>query len=59
MNKAYKRKDGRFEVRVYLGGDDKGRRITRSFYGKTAKEAERKKDNSSDVFSQKIISYVL
>ena len=42
MNKAYKRKDGRFEVRVYLGGDDKGRRITRSFYGKTAKEAERK-----------------
>ncbi len=44
MNKGtvYKRKDGRWECRISLGKDDKGKRLFKSFYGKTREEAEYK-----------------
>lgn len=42
MNNVYKRKDGRFEARIYLGRDQSGKRISRSFYGRTAQEAQLK-----------------
>ncbi len=37
---VYKRKDGRWEFRISLGKDENGKRIFRSFYGKTREEAE-------------------
>ena len=40
IKNAYHRKDGRWEVRTYLGKDEKGKRKFRSFYGKTKEEAE-------------------
>ena len=42
MNRGsiYKRKDGRWELRISLGKNGNGRRIFRSFYGKTIEEAE-------------------
>lgn len=39
---VYKRKDGRYESRVYIGKDKNGKRKYRSFYGKTADEAQLK-----------------
>ena len=38
---VYKRKDERFEARVYLGVDNSGKRKCKSFYGHT-EEAKRK-----------------
>lgn len=38
----YKRKDGRFEARLCLGKDKHGKRVSRSFYGKTTNEALQK-----------------
>ncbi|MBR1432372.1 site-specific integrase [Ruminococcus sp.] len=42
---VYKRKDGRYEARIPLGNNDEGKRLYRSFYGKTRKEAEEKLRN--------------
>ncbi len=44
MNKGtvYKRKDGRWECRISLCKDDNGKRLSKSFYGKTREEAEYK-----------------
>lgn len=44
MNKgsSYKRKDGRWESRMYIGKEENGKRKYRSFYGKTREEAEYK-----------------
>lgn len=39
---VYKRKDGRFEARVYLGVTPEGKRRSKSFYGHTPEEAKRK-----------------
>lgn len=39
---VYKRKDGRWECRISMGKDDNGKRISRSFYGKSREEAEYK-----------------
>ncbi len=39
---AYYRQDGRWECRVCLGKNGNGKRISRSFYGKTREEAELK-----------------
>lgn len=39
---VYKRKDERFEARVYLGVDNSGKRKYKSFYGHTEEEAKRK-----------------
>ena len=38
----YKRKDGRWECRISMGKDDNGKRVFRSFYGKSREEAEYK-----------------
>ena len=38
----YKRKDGRYEGRVYIGKGENGKRSYRSFYGKDPDEAEQK-----------------
>ena len=38
----YKRKDGRWEARLSLGKNKLGKRLNRSFYGKTADEAAKK-----------------
>ncbi len=38
----YRRKDGRWECRVSMGKAENGKRIFRSFYGKTREEAEYK-----------------
>lgn len=40
--KAYKRKDGRYEARLPLGTGENGKRRYRSFYGRTREEAELK-----------------
>lgn len=39
---VYKRKDGRWECRISMGKDEIGKRVFRSFYGKTCEEAEHK-----------------
>lgn len=39
---AYKRRDGRWECRISMGKDENGRRVFRSFYGKSRDEAEYK-----------------
>lgn len=39
---TYKRHDGRFESRIYVGKDKNGKRKYRSFYGKTREEAQYK-----------------
>ena len=39
---TYKRKDGRWECRISMGKDDNGKRVFRSFYGKSREEAEYK-----------------
>ena len=39
---VYKRKDGRWECRISMGKDDNGKRISRSYYGKSREEAEYK-----------------
>ena len=39
---VYKRKDGRWESRIYLGKDENGKRIFHSYYGNTREEAEYK-----------------
>lgn len=39
---TYKRKDGRWECRISIGKDDNGKRVFRSFYGKSREEAEYK-----------------
>lgn len=39
---VYLRKDGRWEARVNIGKDSSGKRIYRSFYGKTRESAESK-----------------
>lgn len=48
MNKLniYKRKDGRYEGRCYIGKDEKGRRKYKSFYGRSADEVSRKYEKS-------------
>ena len=35
-------KDGRWEAQLSLGRDDNGKRVSKSFYGSTRGEAERK-----------------
>jgi len=35
---AYKRRDGRWECRISMGKDENGRRVFRSFYGKSREE---------------------
>lgn len=44
MNKGttYKRKDGRWECRISMGKNNDGKRIFKSFYGKSREEAEYK-----------------
>ena len=39
---VYKRRDGRWECRISMGKDESGRRVFRSFYGKSREEAEYK-----------------
>lgn len=39
---VYKRRDGRWECRISMGKDENGRRVFRSFYGKSREEAEYK-----------------
>ncbi len=36
---VYKRKDDRFEARVYFGTDSDGKRVSKSFYGRSSEEA--------------------
>ena len=40
-----KRKDGRVAVQIYLGKDAEGKRIYKTVYGKTDKEARKLADN--------------
>lgn len=51
----YKRKDGRWECRISLGKDESGKRIFKSFYGKTREEAEYKmmiaQDNTEENYA--------
>ena len=42
LSNIYQRKDGRYEVRIALGKDSSGKRLYRSFYGKSPEEAEMK-----------------
>ncbi|MBR1433072.1 site-specific integrase [Ruminococcus sp.] len=42
LSNIYKRKDGRYEARIALGKDSMGKRLYRSFYGKSPDEAEMK-----------------
>lgn len=37
-----KRKDGRYDAQVYLGKDENGKRIAKTVYGKTQREADQK-----------------
>ena len=43
-NGIYKRKDNRYECRIFLGKNDDGKPKYKSFYGKTAGEAEEKRN---------------
>ena len=36
---VYRRRDGRFEARLCIGKNETGKRVTKSFYGRTADEA--------------------
>ena len=42
IKNIYQRKDGRYEARISLGRDSTGKRIYRSFYGRTVWEVEQK-----------------
>ncbi len=42
LSNIYQRKDGRYEARITLGKDSTGKRLYRSFYGKSPEEAESK-----------------
>ena len=42
LSNIYQRKDGRYEARISLGKDSSGKRLYRSFYGKSPEEAEMK-----------------
>ena len=42
LSNIYKRKDGRYEARIALGKDSMGKRLYRSFYGKSPEDAEMK-----------------
>lgn len=42
----YKRKDGRYEGRIFLGKDTEGKRKYKSFYGSSREEVERKYSRS-------------
>ena len=42
IKNIYQRKDGRYEARISLGKDSTGKRIYRSFYGRTVSEVEQK-----------------
>lgn len=46
---VYQRKDGRWESRFSLGKDKNGKRLFRSFYGKTREEALRKLQNAQQI----------
>ena len=54
---AYKRRDGRWECRISMGKDENGRRVFRSFYGKSRDEAEYKAmialDHSEDEYASR------
>ena len=39
---AYKRKDGRWEFRILMGKTSEGKRVFKSYYGKSRGEAEYK-----------------
>lgn len=39
---VYKRRDGRWECRISMGKNDNGKRVFKSFYGKSREEAEYK-----------------
>ena len=56
MNKLniYKRKDGRFEGRSYLGKTPDGRRRYKSFYGKTTEEILEKYKRTKDSFNREV-----
>lgn len=45
MPKKSKRSDGRYAIQVYLGKDETGKRITKTVYGKTQKEANEKAES--------------
>ena len=51
---TYKRVDGRWECRIFMGKDDKGKRVFKSFFGKSSEEAEYKamfvQDHSEDEY---------
>ncbi len=53
MNKGtvYKRRDGRWECRISMGKDDNGKRVFRSFYGKSRGEAEYKAMRAVNIVS--------
>ena len=42
LSNIYQRKDGRYEARIALGKDSTGKRLYRSFYGKSPEETEMK-----------------
>ena len=46
-----KRKDGRIELRVTIGQDANGKRIRKSFYGKSEREVKKKKDEWLKTYS--------
>lgn len=52
---VYKRRDGRWECRISMGKDDNGKRVFKSFYGKSREEAEYKAmialDHSEDEYA--------
>ena len=48
---SYYRQDGRWECRVYLGKNGNGKRVSRSFYGKTREEAELKAIPSREAYA--------
>lgn len=48
MPKKAKRADGRYQVSLDIGRDEKGKRIRKYFYGETQKEANQKKKEYAD-----------
>lgn len=59
-NSLQKRTDGRYKKAVYIGKDEKGKRLYKTVYGKTQKEVEKKAaelrsqlDKGLDLFSQR------
>lgn len=50
-----KRNDGRLEMQITVGTDDNGKRIRKSFYGKTEREVKKKRDKwikETDIYKE-------